>query len=307
MKLLARREFLQQSAAATAILGFPFLEYRSHAAQPMPKADLLALARERMKQETKPGVVVVIPAKPEDAEKLANHLSQLLGGHDAGCALWPTQGSDGSIVLLGQGDFSAQLLFCQAVFVCLPADQAKKAFPEVPADAGVLLLDLAGRAVASLPVHPELFGKEFTVRVTELVHGKKGERLAEVVRAQRQALGDALSAQFDKALRDLESDNFATRQAATESLEKLAPRATALLASAYRTRPPLDLARRLDQLFAIIYQAAPADKASARLPFGVAWNKRSGGCGGEIFAKCGLSSAPPPTRLFLRFLTENQK
>ena len=305
MSLLARREFLQYSA--TAIIGFPFLDARSQAAEPMPKADLLALARERMKQEIKPGLVVVVPAKHEDAEKLAHQLSQLLGGHDASCALWPTRGSDGSIVLLGQGDFSAQLLFCQTVAVCLPVEQAKKSFPELPADAGVLLLDLEGKAVTSLPAHPELFGKEFTARATELVHGKNGERLAAMVRAQRQALGEALAAQFDRALKDLESDNFATRQAATDALEKLAPRSTALLASAYRTRPALDLARRLDQLFSIVYKAAPADKASARLPFGVAWNQRSGGCANNVFAKCGLSSAPPPARLFLRFLTETQK
>jgi hypothetical protein len=305
MSLLARRDFLQISA--TAVIGFPFLDHLTQAAEPLPKADLLALARERMKQEIKPGLVVIVPVKYEDAAKLAHQLSQLLGGHHAGCALWPTQGSDGSIVLLGQGDFSAQLLFCQTVVVCLPIEQAKKAFPDLPGDAGVLLLDLEGKAVASLPAHPELFGKEFTARVTELVHGKNGERLAAMVQAQRQALGEAPAAQFDRALKDLESDNFATRQAATDQLEKLAARSTALLASAYRTRPPLDLARRLDQLFSIVYKAAPADQASARLPFGVAWNQRSTGCADNAFAKCGLSSAAPPTRLFLRFLTETQK
>lgn len=305
MNLLARREFLQY--AATAVIGFPFLDQFSQAAEPLPKADLLALARERMKQEIKPGVVIVIPAKPEDADRLANDLAQLLGGHDADCARWPTQETQHRTVMLGAGDFSAQLLFCQAVFVCLPADQARKAFPDLPANAAVLLLDLAGKPATSLPAQPELFGKEFNTRMADLLYGKDGERLAETVRAQRQALGDALAGQFDRAMRDLESDHFATRQAATEQLEKLAPRATALLASAYRTRPPLDLARRLDQQFANIYKAAPADKASARLPFGVAWNKRTGGCGGEIFAKCGLSSAPPPTRQFLRFLTETQK
>lgn len=305
MTLLARRDFLQQAAAT--IIGFPFLDAIGQAAEPAAKPDLLALARQRMKQETKPGMVVVIPPKPEDSEMLANQLSQLLGGHDASCALWPTRNSDGQIVLLGQGDFSAQMLFCQAVFVCLPADEVRQAFPDAPVDAALVLLDLEGKTVTSLPAQAELFGKEFTARAGELLHGKNGERLAATVRAQREALGAAQAAEFDRALKDLEADNFAVRQAATEKLEALAPRATALLATAHRQRPPLDLARRLDQLFVLVYKAAPSDQASARLPFGVAWNKRSGGCVDNIFAKCGLSSTPPPARQFLRFLAETKQ
>lgn len=306
MTLLARREFLQQGAVA-AIIGFPFLEGAAQAADIPPKVDLLALARERQRLEIKPGVVIVIPAKPEEAEKLANQLSQLIGAHDTGCALWPSKETEHRTVPLGAGDFTAQLLFCQAIFVCLPAEQARKAFPDLKADTALILLDLEGKPTATLPAQPELFNKDFTTLVAELLHGKDGSRLAATVRAQRQALGNALSARFDAALKDLAAENFAARQAAADELEKLAPRSTALLAAAYGTRPPLDLARRLEYLFASIYKSAATDKPSARLPFGVEWNKRSGGCGGEVFAKCGLGSAPPPTRLFLRFLAENSK
>lgn len=306
-----RRGFLRHSALA--VLGFPFVDHLLAAEiAGEPAKDLLALARERMKSEKKLGVVVVVPAKAEDARKLENDVAQLLGGHNTKCAQFPTKDNNHQPRLLEGVDPAIQALLCQAVFVCLPAAKAKEAFPDLPADAALVLLDLDGKPAATVAAHPDLFGKRFKEQLTALLHGKDGARLAAVIQAQRQALGKDLAARFDTAIRDLDSEQFAVRQAAAQLLAELAPRATGILATAYRPGLPLETTRRLDQLFTAMYNATPPNQPSARLPYGAQWvetrpNGCAGGFGEGAVEKCGRSSVPPESRIFLRFLTEKPK
>jgi hypothetical protein len=303
---LTRREFVRQSTAVTLLLGFPLLD---QAAEPDKHYDeLLGLAKERMKKENKPAVVIVFPADRERLRSLENDLARLVGGHHPECGLFP-KGRGDEVPLLGTGSPEAQLLLLQAVFVCLPAAQAAKAFPEVKTDTAVLLLGLDGKVAASFV--PKLDGNDFQPPLAELIYGKDGERLAAAVRTQRAALGKDLSARFDAAIRDLQSDQFASRQAAVRQLEELAPRATALLAEVYRGRRPLEMTRRLAQIVNGLFAPAPADKPSLRLPYGTHWVAVQADCAGGFSeterVACGLSGVAPPTRRFLRFLTENPK
>src|SRR4051812_8077422 len=90
LKPFDRRSFLKQSALAATILGFSWRD--GFAAAPrlgkLPaEVDYLELARQRMKDEVKMAVVLVIPDEPNAAQVLANELAQLLGSHDPTCAL----------------------------------------------------------------------------------------------------------------------------------------------------------------------------------------------------------------------------
>jgi hypothetical protein len=303
---LTRRLFLRQGTAAAAILGMPLLANGAEKDKsPPPWAELLEQARERMKRESKPGIVIVIPPQPEVTAKLQNDLSRFVGGHHPACGLFPPKDKPADSPDVGTAEAEAQVLLCQAVFVCLPAEEARKAFPAMKGDDAVLLLGLDGKLAGSLTADPDLFGKDLKQKLTDLLHGKDGKSLAATIRAQREALGKDLCARLDASLEDIKSNDFAVRRAATRQLEELAPRCTAELASVYRNKPALEVTRRLDQVFALLYNAAPGDKPSLRLPYGTHWVKMEPSCVGYgISARCGLSQTALPTRQFLRFLTE---
>ncbi|MBY0525742.1 MAG: hypothetical protein K2R98_20220 [Gemmataceae bacterium] len=308
MHRIARRQFLKDSAAATLILGLPFLSSGAESDSSPRWADLLEQARERMKREVKLGVLIVIPSRLDEVRKLQNDLSRFIGGHHPTCGLYPTRERPGESPAVGTAEADAQALLCQAVFVCLPAAEARKAFPESKADAAVLLVGLDGKIADSLKAEMDVFGKGFKEKLTELLHGKDGTRLNATIQAQRQALGKDGCARLDAALKDVTSNDFAVRQAATRQLEELAPRCTAELASIYRSKPPLEVTRRLDQIFAVQFNAAPGDKPSTRLPYGTHWVALEASCAGYgVAADCGLSRTPPPARQFLQFLTEKPK
>lgn len=324
MNDLARRDFLKYSG--TAILGFPFVVAGAEAAEPAlrpsaPRADLLdglhgkatplqsatpdellTAARERMKQECKPGVVILVPAEPNAASKLAADLATLLGGKKPA-------GAVGDLVPADQppaaeaGNPEAHQLFCQAVFVCVNAESVRKLFPQCQADTAALLLDPVGKPLAEAKASETLFSSGFVGQLTELLHGKQGERLATTIRAQRTALGKEAAERVDAALRALDAEQFFTRQQAAVVLGGLAPRATAQLAAELRKKPSLEKRRRVEYFFDEIYAAASEDKPSVRLPFGTQWQLVPAHA---CFA-CGRSAVPLPARLFLRFLVQDKK
>src|SRR5262249_5520839 len=132
MTELGRRDFLK-SLGAGLILGLPLLEQfaragkeggKSGAPQPPPAPPgVLAAGRTPLEDEVKPGVIVVIPADRLKAEELANSVARLLGARDATCALHEAVGRKGwEPTPVGVGDLGAKILFCEAVFVCLPAE-----------------------------------------------------------------------------------------------------------------------------------------------------------------------------------------
>jgi len=323
MQGFARREFLKQTT--TAILGFPFAiacvdaadaakapagEYspgpaaqgKAKAALPVAPEELLKAARERMKQENKPGVVIVIPAEPQATNKLANELATLLGGKNPACAVGEAA-RRGMPPPAGAGNPEAHQLFCQAIFVCLPAEAARKAFPKLQADSAALLLDSTGKPLDELKKSDTLFSTGFTSQMASLIHGKQGERLAATIEAQRTGMGKETAERVAACLRSLDSDQFFIRQQASAVLGELAPRATALLAAELRKKPALETRRRVEHFFEEIYSAASEEQPSVRLPFGAQWQgQRVDPC-----PACGLSSAAHSSRLFLKFLVQDKK
>ena len=321
----ARREFLKQTT--TAVLGFPFAVACAEAVEPVPTKDmvaedvrklaaqakgapvksatpeeLLASAKDRMKQENKPGVVILIPAEPQAANKLANDLATLLGGKNPARAVGES-GRRGMPPPAGSGNPEAHQLFCQAVFVCLPAEAARKAFPKLQADSAALLLDSTSKVLDELKKSDTLFSTGFASQMTGLIHGKQGERLAATIQAQRSGMGKEAADRVEACLRSLDSDQFFVRQQASAVLAELAPRSTALLAAELRKKPALETRRRVEYFFEEIYSAASEEQPSVRLPFGTQWQgQRVDPC-----PTCGLSSAAHSSRLFLKFLVQDKK
>jgi hypothetical protein len=306
---LGRREFLKQNVAAGVLLGFPFLVPEETAAgadaapAPATGAELLAQARQRMAESVRPGVVIVIPPDAKAAQVLAADLGRLLGADDA-CeelvvrkvrVMGPQQPA-----AHGPTDPTVQRLFCQGVFVCVPFADVQKAFPDLKPGTAAVLLNAEGRAADCAPAEAGLFGKDVAVKLTQFLHGAKGERLAAAAAAQREALGTALSGQLDAALRDLDADGFAEREAASKKLAELAPRAPALLAAALRDATELEPRRRLERLFTDLYQTEPPAKGVTRLPYGVRFESvHVDPCPG-----CGMGTLPPGSRQFVRFITD---
>lgn len=294
-----RREFLKQSAAATLILGFPLLERLSPAAEPAEGKDWLAEARERIKTEKKPALVLLFPADAPGYNRMAEGLAQQLDNGTAFVALTQPGIACNHV---GPKDAAVQRLFCQAIFVCLPDERGRKEFPKIKADTAIVLLGLDGEVAGELANDPELYGKDFGSKLTELLHGARGERLAAVNSAQREAIGKEAVTQLDAGLRDLAAEAFPVRQAAQKQLSPLAPRVPAALAAALRERPALDTSRRIDRLFDEIYTDSMKEKPGSRLPYGVVVQVSNANT-----CKCGMTFTPADARLFLRFVTEKSK
>lgn len=248
-----RRDFLQQGAA-TLILGFPFAAGCAKEAadpeklpEPRPAfGGLLGKAAGRMRDECKPGVVIVVPQDPAKALPLLQELTAFLGDHSA----------------------ANRRLLGQAVFVCLPFKDARAAFPAMKSDSLLLLLDHRGQLIDERAADPRPF-PDAAAHLTRFLHGPDRKHLAAFRDAQRAALGAAPCERIDAALRDLRADGFRTREDATRRLWDYAPRATAVLADAFYAGTE-DVRHRIDMLFARLHAGA-TENASPNMPFGVEW------------------------------------
>lgn len=257
---LDRRGFVKLGAGGAFLLGVPFargderLQRKEIQAALAPVAPVApfnwAQFREEMKKRNQPGVIVLLqpvggagqgPANPkEDAKRkfiaeMAPH-----GTNPLASAIHNS--------LFSCGDSDLPLLLVQAVFAAAPADQVRKEFPSVPADAGMALVGADGKVIASVPIDADM-GKKFADRAAELLYGKDGARLADRVKAERAALGEAACKQLDAAVVDLDDDRFSRRQEASEALGKLFARVPASLAQAHRAAPSLEVRTRIDSLF----------------------------------------------------------
>lgn len=306
---LGRRAFLQQNIAAGLVLGLPLLRATAGPSlakvgpPPISGAELLDQARKRMKDELRPGVVLVIPTDPGRVGSLTNALGRLMAPPD-GCDVpaapvkaVKTPEKKAVAAVCGATDPALQRLFCEAVFACVPVDDVRAAYADVRADAALVLLDAQGKFLADLPYAPGLFEKDFVTRLTEFVHGPEGKHLASAARAQRAALGEAKSAALDRSLADLDSDDFSQREQASRHLGGLAPRAPAVLVRGIQDVSTLEARYRLERIFSARF-AALADCPGDRLPYGVRFEAVAvHSCPG-----CGMAILPQSSRQFVRFL-----
>lgn len=294
-----RRGFVLKSVSAL-VLGIVLFGTAGAADRPgdKPGGDLLEAARKRMKEEVKPGVVIIVPEEESAQNYLSLRLTRLLGGEVAEVA-------DGSVRQASYTESTkapqgAACLFCQAVFVCLPAKQAHKAFPKLEPATSLVLLGIDGKPCGSLLGSPALYEENFVTAVSELLYGPRGERLAVLADAQRRALGP-LGARIDEAVKDLDHDRFRKREAASAFLARTADRTTAILIQAHRKAPSLEARRRIERLLDGVVEAA----SDSALPIhGVAWQKQVPANGPDGGPRGALRGFGPNGPRFLRFVPD---
>jgi len=288
------RPFDRRTFIPTLVLGLALLGAARGADRPAdkPGGDLLETARKRMKQEVKPGVVIIVPEEESAQNYLALRLTRLLGGEGPMVEENPIR----TVAYTRPAPVtpSPAYLFCQAVFVCLPAKQARQAFPGLKPSAELVLLGLDGKPVASLPGSPALFEENFVPAITELLHGERGERLTTLADAQRRALGP-LAPRIDQAIKDLDHDRFRKREAASELLTRTADRTTAILIQAHRRAPSLEARRRIERLLDAVVEAS----SDGTVPIhGMAWGSL------KPLPTGGVPGGTMPSQRFLRFVTD---
>lgn len=284
--------FLAPAALAQApeLLPPPSLSVQKKEAPPPDARVTLEEALKRMKQDLKPGVVILVPEPQAAQGLLAAQLGRLLSGS------------------IRRQARALDLLFSEAVFTCLPAAQAHKAFPGIAPETVLLVLAPDGKPVSSIADGPALFQDGFLASVAELLHGPGGTRLEATARAQRQALG-ALAVRVDDAIRDLDSDRFRKREAASAFLAGVADRSTALLIRAYRAAPSLEVQCRIERLLGAVL-ASTAEQSNNSVLLGARWEETNALQQGLQFAGAGQAGVVPAaftaTPTVLRFDCEKR-
>jgi len=287
-----RRTFLKRTAAASVLLGFPFLTRSVRADDAPDKLDVLQTALARMKEEHKPGIAILFPSDEHAQAALGHELEALLASDDA----------------------AVKQLFCEAVFVCVRPTDAEARFPQCKGLSTTLCLAPDGKVEDSLPVDGWRFRKSFVSEIGALIHGKDGERLRRWAEIQRQTIGNDAAKRIDDAVRQLGAVHPKDREAATKELAKQAANATAILALRRTQTDDPEVRHRIDVVFTSLYAAAANDKPGARLPFGVEWTEGSRGCGGRcgiaeahVMVACGMARVSPASIRYLRFVTEARR
>jgi hypothetical protein len=243
--------------SGAAFLGLPFaraerqLAFRSGPAAPgVPNPFDWASFRNEMKKRNQPGVIVLLQSPPPAAKKAVEDekLKKRLIEGDACDASVMLQATTLHNLLFSCGNSELPHMLVQAVFVAVPAAEARQEFASLPAGAGLALIGTDGRVLGSLPADADL-DKKFIVRAAQLLYGPEDRLLRERVKAERAALGEAACKKLDEAFVDLDDDEFSRRQQGSLTLTGLFARIPASLALAYRNAPSMEVRVRIDSLF----------------------------------------------------------
>ncbi len=249
----------------------------------------------RMKQTSRPGLILVAPADEKERRNFGEQLYALVESKDA----------DVREVLL------------EAVVVCLTPQLAARLVPpavrEAAADGRVeggegtrVMLDSDGKRLAADSPGASAFEKpaDFVASCRSLLHGPKGERLKDVVACVQKALPARDREEIAAALEAADVEE----RAGDDSLATLKTRADAIVPWLVQARltAVFDAGRR--RLRSVIEGVVP----QGALPFGVSVPRFRSGCGGisecdeerDVAVKCGMAAAPEHSRKFVKILTE---
>jgi hypothetical protein len=271
--MLSRRVFLAGAASAPFIYGLRELLSQ----EPKWEPDWYALARGRMKETGRFGVVLVVPDDKAGRERLGNALQALIEDEAEG----PRE------------------LFCEAVFVCVTPEIARACVREAGERENRFLISPEGKRLAAskyqiaLLEDPGWFLKSFG----EFVHGDKGERLKERAGAIRAGLGEDVK----RALSSLDADTVEERDEASALLQTEAEKIAPLLVETRVTSSNEEVQARCRAILRKSFESkAPA--APPRLPFGCTLENPQPPR--DTCAACGIAVIREDARKLLRFLTK---
>jgi hypothetical protein len=282
MSTIDRRTLLGGLAATPLIAGLERLFGREPALQ--DKADWLAEALARMKTTNRWGVVIVPFDDPDF------RVAQGRGLY--------------AVTEVDEEDGEAHDLFCQAVFISLPAAVAKATFPEAEG-ANRILLDPSGRPIfwdkAGLN---EYVHQNFSGFFRDFIQGPDGARLVE----RAKAIEAGLSEELKRAAVDLGSELTDARVAAAIALGREIETIAPYVAWLQRMGPTEGVRRQAKLILRRFFATFPAESAGRRLPYGTYFIRFTDSCGTCVPADsnriigCGMGYASKRTHKFVSFL-----
>lgn len=279
-----RRTFLSIVAGSPLVFGLREIMAQDPVPRPgdpvMPEWYQRAL--KTMKERGLPGVVLIVPKGPDISSRLGRALLSRL----------KDESPDVHEILTG------------CALICVPdgllkVDLDSKGFP-----GNRLLLDAEGARVATDFVdiekleNPEPFVESFRA----LLHGKDGKLLE----ARARKLREAAPAETLQALDDLDAEEIAVREKATESLLKNAETLQPLLVHTRLTATTEEARRRARAILEALFKQAAAGAPGYRLPYGTKLETRTHGGvpPRDPCPSCGLSVVGTEQMEFLRFLAK---
>ena len=272
MNELDRRTFLGAAAAVPILYGLEAFQ-----ADPSKGADApawLDQALARMKETGRWGVVLMLPEAPQPRFKL-------------GQALW-------AIAAFENEDFDAHRLLCEAVFVVVLPELARRRF-EAKEGITRILLSPEGRPIVSdkEPLTVVGDGVAFAASFGRFIHGEGNERLVERADALEQAMAPEVKAAFAKLGSDTDEDRLLAARVLVRKVEAIAP-------CLVRLAETSDVPRRRQQaknLLSSYFGSLKPDAAGAKIPYGCSGPHHYDPC-----RTCGMAMIPERSRMFVRFL-----
>lgn len=280
--MITRRAFLGRAAAVPWVFGLAELgAQEKKGGEPAWLAEALG----RMKETGRFGVVLVVPAGPEEQDRL-------------GRALY-------ALTELDDEDVEAHEIFCEAVVLCMTAESAARRFGELKGSSNRFLLSPEGGRLAADRVEPALFADstKFAASFRLFLHGPANERL----RGQAEAIGKRLPEELRRAVARLGSESAEERVEAScrivRSIDGMIP---LLVHAAVEGKDP-EVARRARHLIRMYFSGTQEGAPGVRLPYGSTLPKFVNSCGsyvleGGMSIGCGMARTPKRSGKFLRFL-----
>lgn len=276
--IIDRRTFLTQIAAAPFVFGLQDLFGQDSG------PSFFRDALKKMKETGRPGLVLIGPEDATGRIRMGEALLARLDGENS----------------------DATELFCCTIVICLRLEQARATVLGKDEKANRVLLDADGKRLAADTIEAALLEDpaEFTKSFRAFVFGEKDARLR--ARAEAMTIPDDTA----NAIRDLESEDFDMREAASELLTKRAGPIAEFLVWTRLTTEGEERRLRIRQILRRHLLSLDVATPGPRLPYGSARHEYVGGCGSAeteedgMAVECGMAKTPRASRRFLRFLVK---
>jgi len=241
-----RRAFIVQASAVPVILGFPFVikgKSQEEISKEIPK--ILKEGLDRMKEEYKYGLIVVIP----EGEKEQADLTKMLD------------------TILKSSDEKIHELLSAGVWICLPEKEVQKHLEGSKKDEKLIAIDMQGKKLEGSKNIPEDMGFLIT-KLQLLLYGKKNIALQ---KWSEEAKGKFTKEDLGKIDESFSSLKEEESKKSSEYLSGKMPKIVSLVVLSKLLSDVKDVRQRFTQIIEKYYASNPIEKNGSRLPYGLKW------------------------------------
>jgi hypothetical protein len=267
-----RRTFLAQAATLPLIYGIDVLSVQEPKSSEEPA--WLGQAMARMKETGRWGIVLVLPASPDVRGQLRH-------------TLW-------AITAFDNEDLEAHRLFCEAVFMVMTPELARKRFDQKDAVSRILLSP-EGLEITSDKVDLSMVGDPvgFAASFSQFIHGDNNQRLIERARAMEKAMAPEVKDAVSKLGSESEDERLQSAIVLIRKVEGITPFLVYVAETSNIPRRRIQAKNLLTSYFGSLRP----DAAGSKVPFGCTGPHHWDPC-----RSCGMGRVPERSRMFLRFL-----